>query len=140
MENILKELTSNMDIADPKAKQQIVDAIMAAENEDILIGLDISDVLNLFRDYTDLHIGMINAGNNTDATKTIDALIASTQADVSGCNKVYLYIKGDVSLMDVNDVAQALENRLGDEVEILFTATYDANKADEYDVLAFFIQ
>ena len=110
------------------------------ENPDILIGLDISDVLDLFRNYSELNIGIVTANCSSDATETIDALIASTQADISGCNKVYLYIKGDVSLMDVNDVAQALENRLGDEVEILFTATYDANKADEYDVLAFFIQ
>lgn len=139
MQSILKELSANLHV-DSEKKQQIIDAVMATENEDILIGLDISEVLDLFREYKELYIGMVNTRSTTEASQTIDALISSTQTDVTGCSKVYLYIKGDVSLIEVNDVAQTLEYRIGEEAEILFTATYDKSREREYEVIALFLQ
>lgn len=120
-------------------RQLLKDSIKMVESGNILIGLDITDLEELLKDYKELHIGMVNSKDTSNSAELVEELIKSTKADVSVCNSVYLYLKGDVSLMDVNEVATSLEEKLGEEVNIVFTATYSEIVPDEYGVMALFL-
>ena len=65
----------------------------------------------------------------------IRQLIAKTKADIQSCKSAYLYVDGDIGLMEVNELAKELETLLGDDVHIAFTASYDSSKEEEYDVM-----
>lgn len=121
-------------------KELVNDSIDTVESGNVLIGLDITDLEELFENYKELHIGMVNSNDTSNSAELVEELIKSTKADVSVCNSVYLYLKGDISLMDVNDVVTSLEVKLGDKVDIVFTATYADVPVDEYQVMAVFIQ
>lgn len=120
-------------------KQLLKDSIKMVESGNVLIGLDITDLEELFKDYKELHIGMVNSKDAFNSVELVEKLITSTKVDVSGCSSVYLYLEGDISLMDVNDVATSLEEKLGENVDIVFTATYGEMTPDEYNVIALFL-
>lgn len=120
-------------------RQLLKDSIKMVELGNVLIGLDITDLEELFKDYKELHIGMVNSKDALNSVELVEELITSTKVDVSGCSSVYLYLEGDISLMDVNDVATSLEEKLGENVDIVFTATYSEMTPDEYNVIALFL-
>lgn len=120
-------------------RQLLKDSIKMVELGNVLIGLDITDLEELFKDYKELHIGMVYSKDVSNSVELVEELITSTKADVFGCSSVYLYLQGDISLMDVNDVATSLEEKLGENVDIVFTATYSEMTPDEYNVIALFL-
>lgn len=136
-EKLIHLVNENRDI--DTIRQLINDSIHTVESGNVLIGLDITDLEELFKDNKELYIGMVNSNDASDPVELVEELIKSTTADVSGCSSVYLYLEGDLSLMDVNDVATALDATLGEEVDIVFTATYNEMTLNEYDVMAVFL-
>ena len=140
METIIKELNEKIKLEDLNEKQQILDAVLATEREDILIGLDTEDIIKLFKNSSLIHIGRTLTKNATEVVEIIESLLLGNHTELSVCDSVYLYIKGDISLMTTNDVVKGLENYLGEDVKIIFTATYDEHLKDEYVVIAFFFK
>lgn len=136
-EKLIHLVNENRDI--DTIRQLINDSIHTVESGNVLIGLDITDLEELFKDNKELYIGMVNSNDASDPVELVEELIKSTTADVSGCSSVYLYLEGDLSLMDVNDVATALDATLGEEVDVVFTATYNEMTLNEYDVMAVFL-
>lgn len=120
-------------------RQLLDNSFEMVEAGNVLIGLDILELEKLFRDNKELYIGMVNSKDASNSARLVEELIESTNVDVTNCNSVYLYLEGDLSLVDVNEVATALQEQLGEAVNIVFTATYNETIPDEYEVMALFL-
>jgi cell division protein FtsZ len=51
------------------------------------------------------------------------------ETTITGATDVLINVSGDITLMDANDAAQYVRDMVGDDVNIIFGALYDANKS-----------
>ena len=96
------------------------------------------DIYSVLQDCKNISAGIIHSKLTSDASALIENLIAKAKVDISKCESAYLYVNGDIGLMEVNELANALEAAMIDEANIAFTASYDSSKEDEFYVMVLF--
>ena len=121
-------------------RKQLIDGIAAPLYKDILIGLDYTDIKSVIQDSDDIKASVINTKSTSDFNGLVDKLIAKANVNVniSDRKNVYFYVEGDIALMEVNELAKGLEERMGNGSNIAFTASYDSEKTGEYYVMVLF--
>jgi len=112
--------------------QQSVKGITDLINVPSVINLDFADVQTVMKDKGIAHIG-IGEGKGDDKAK--DAVKMSVESPllethISGATDVIINVSGDITLIDANEAASYVQELVGDEVNIIFGAMYDASQAD----------
>lgn len=117
-------------------RNQLIDGIIL--HKDTLVGIDYMDIYSVLQDCKNISAGIIHSKLTSDASALIENLIAKAKVDISKCESAYLYVNGDIGLVEVNELANALEAAMIDEANIAFTASYDSSKVDEFYVMVLF--
>ena len=131
---IMDMIDSSEDLSN--ARNQLIDGIIL--HKDTLVGIDYMDIYSVLQDCKNISVGIIHSKIAFNASVLIEKLIAKAKVDISKCESAYLYVNGDIGLMEVNELANALEAAMIDETNIAFTASYDSSKVEEYYVMVLF--
>ncbi len=112
--------------------QQSVKGITDLINVPSVINLDFADVQTVMKDKGIAHIG-IGEGKGDDKAK--DAVKMSVESPllettITGASDVIINVSGDITLIDANEAASYVQELVGDEVNIIFGAMYDASLTD----------
>ena len=78
------------------------------------------------------HIGIGYAKGDDKASEAVKMAVESPllETTISGATHVIINVSGDITLADASDAASYVQDLAGDDVNIIFGAMYDANKAD----------
>lgn len=142
-----------VDLRDKKLQHLVKDSIgfdvvrkiiidgLVAPYLDSLIGLDISEIVNLIGNSKKIYIG-ISASNNAQNTKElISNVIESVDVNMSKCSGIYLNISGDIDMLQGNEIAKGLQEAVGQDVNIVWSMIYDAKAPeDEYYMTVLFME
>ncbi|MCR5675819.1 MAG: cell division protein FtsZ [Lachnospiraceae bacterium] len=116
--------------------QQAVQGITDLINVPAVINLDFADVQTVMKDKGIAHIGLgYGKGDNkaSDAVKmAVESPLLETKID--GATNVIINISGDITLMDASDAASYVKDLTGDNVNIIFGATYDESRNDTCNI------
>ncbi len=112
--------------------QQAVSGITDLINIPSVINLDFADVQTVMTNKGIAHIG-IGFGKGED--KALDAIKMAVESPllettIEGATDVIINVSGDISLIDANTAASYVQEMTGDQVNIIFGATYSAEEAD----------
>ena len=113
--------------------QQGVQGITDLINVPGLINLDFADVQTVMKNKGIAHIGI---GVGTGDNKCIDAVqqaITSPllETTIEGASHVILNISGDIGLVEVDEAATYVQERIGDEAYVIFGAVPDSTVQDK---------
>ncbi len=112
--------------------QQAVQGITDLINVPGLINLDFADVQTVMKDKGIAHIGIGTGKGDDKASESVKMAVESPllETTVSGATHVIINISGDITMAEADDAAKYVQELAGDDVNLLFGATYDASKAD----------
>lgn len=112
--------------------QQAVQGITDLINVPAVINLDFADVQTVMKDKGIAHIGIGYGKGDDKASEAVKMAVESPllETTISGASHVIINVSGDITLADAADAADYVQGLAGDEVNIIFGAMYDANKAD----------
>lgn len=112
--------------------QQAVQGITDLINVPAIINLDFADVQTVMKDKGIAHIGIGYGKGDDKASEAVKMAVESPllETTISGATHVIINVSGDITLADAADAVDYVQNLAGDEVNIIFGAMYDANKAD----------
>ncbi len=112
--------------------QQAVQGITDLINVPAVINLDFADVQTVMKDKGIAHIGIGYGKGDDKASEAVKMAVESPllETTISGATHVIINVSGDITLSDAADAADYVQGLAGDEVNIIFGAMYDENKAD----------
>ncbi len=116
--------------------QQGVQGITDLINVPGLINLDFADVQTVMKNKGIAHIGIgVGSGDN----KCIDAVqqaITSPllETTIEGASHVILNISGDIGLVEVDEAATYIQEKIGDEAYVIFGAVPDASVPEQVTI------
>ncbi len=123
-----------------KLREQIIDGI-AAPYLGSVIGLDISEIINLINKSKKIQIGISDSTSTSYSRELISNVIASSGADMSKCNGVYLSICGDIDMIHGNEIANGLQETVGYGMDIVWSMIYDDEAPEnEYYIVTLFME
>ena len=116
--------------------QQAVQGITDLINVPSIINLDFADVSTVMKGQGMAHIGIGSAKGDNKAIKAVEAAVASPllETTIKGAKNVILNVSGDISLIDVSDAADYVQNLTGPDVNIIFGSKYDDTEQDSVTV------
>ena len=116
--------------------QQAVQGITDLITQPSLINLDFADVSTVMKDQGLAHIGIGEGSGDNKAMKAVEAAVASPliETTINGAKNVILNVSGDISLFDVSDVANYVQDLTGPDANIIFGSKYDDAKPDYVSV------
>lgn len=112
--------------------QQAVQGITDLINVPAVINLDFADVQTVMKDKGIAHIGIGYGKGDDKASEAVKMAVESPllETTISGATHVIINVSGDITLADASDAASYVQELAGDDVNIIFGAMYDENKAD----------
>lgn len=112
--------------------QQAVQGITDLINVPAVINLDFADVQTVMKEKGIAHIGIGYGKGDDKASEAVKMAVESPllETTISGATHVIINVSGDITLADASDAASYVQELAGDEVNIIFGAMYDENKAD----------
>lgn len=112
--------------------QQAVQGITDLINLPAIINLDFADVQTVMKEKGIAHIGIGYGKGDDKASEAVKMAVESPllETTISGATHVIINVSGDITLADASDAAGYVQELAGDEVNIIFGAMYDENKAD----------
>lgn len=112
--------------------QQAVQGITDLINVPGLINLDFADVQTVMKDKGIAHIGIGSGKGDDKASEAVKIAVESPllETTISGATHVIINITGDITMAEADDAADYVKELAGDDVNILFGATYDAARSD----------
>lgn len=112
--------------------QQAVQGITDLINVPAVINLDFADVQTVMKEKGIAHIGIGYGKGDDKASEAVKMAVESPllETTISGATHVIINVSGDITLADASDAAGYVQELAGDEVNIIFGAMYDENKAD----------
>ena len=123
-----------------KLREHIIDGIVAPYLGSI-IGLDISEIIYLIDKSKKIQIGVSDSTSASDGRKLINNVIASSGADMSKCNGVYLSICGDIDMIHGNEIVNGLQETVGYGTDIVWSMIYDDEAPEnEYYIVTLFME
>lgn len=119
-------------------RKQIIAGILAPLLIETLIDIDITDILDIVQGANDIYISVVNSKEVSKLEEIHKKLIMKAGVDMSRCSRAYLYVEGDVSLMEINEIATSLDKAMGNDKYIAFTAVYNSSVENEYNAVVLF--
>ncbi|MCL2253700.1 MAG: cell division protein FtsZ [Lachnospiraceae bacterium] len=112
--------------------QQSVQGITDLINVPGLINLDFADVQTVMKDKGIAHIGIGTSKGDDKASEAVKIAVESPllETTISGATNVLINISGDITLSEVYDAADYVKELAGDDVNVIFGATYHADMTD----------
>ncbi len=112
--------------------QQAVSGITDLINIPSVINLDFADVQTVMTNKGIAHIGIGHGKGEDKALEAIKMAVESPllETTIEGATDVIINVSGDISLIDANTAASYVQEMTGDQVNIIFGATYSAEEAD----------
>lgn len=112
--------------------QQSVKGITDLINVPSVINLDFADVQTVMKDKGIAHIGIGEGKGDDKAAEAVKMSVESPllETKITGATDVIINVSGDITLSDANEAASYVQELVGDEVNIIFGAMYDAAQAD----------
>ena len=112
--------------------QQAVQGITDLINVPAVINLDFADVQTVMKDKGIAHIGIGEGKGDDKALEAVKMAVESPllETNISGASHVIVNVSGDITLADAADAVDYVRNLTGEEVNVIFGAMYDENKAD----------
>ena len=112
--------------------QQAVKGITDLINVKSLINLDFADVQTVMRDKGIAHVGIGHGKGEDKASEAIKMAVESPllETTIDGATDVIINVTGDISLMDASDAANYVQEQTGENVNIIFGASFDETKND----------
>ena len=116
--------------------QQAVQGITDLINVPSLINLDFADVKTVMKDKGIAHIGIGMGHGDDKAMEAVKQAVSSPllETSINGASNVLINISGDVTLMDVNEAAEYVQELATDNANIIFGSMYDDSKTDEVTI------
>lgn len=121
-------------------KKQIANTLKAPLRDNNLIGIDIAEVIDILVDYKRVYIGTIQSDMSKSLLDSAIEVMNKSRADKSSCKDVYFNIKGDISLFDADEVVSHLKEELGEDINIVWSATYDDENENQYEMTIIFLE
>ena len=112
--------------------QQSVKGITDLINVPSVINLDFADVQTVMKDKGIAHIGIGEGKGDDKAAEAVKMSVESPllETKITGATDVIINVSGDITLTDANEAASYVQELVGEEVNIIFGAMYDASMAD----------
>ena len=112
--------------------QQAVQGITDLINVPAVINLDFADVQTVMKDKGIAHIGIGDGKGDDKALEAVKMAVESPllETNISGASHVIVNVSGDITLADAADAVDYVRDLTGEEVNVIFGAMYDENKAD----------
>ena len=116
--------------------QQAVQGITDLINVPAVINLDFADVQTVMKDKGIAHIGLGYGKGDNKASDAVKMAVESPllETKINGATNVIINISGDITLMDASDAASYVKELTGDNVNIIFGATYDESRNDTCNI------
>lgn len=116
--------------------QQAVQGITDLINVPSLINLDFADVKTVMKDKGIAHIGIGTGHGDDKAMEAVKKAVESPllETSINGASNVLINISGDVTLMDVNEAAEYVQELATDNANIIFGSMYDESRTDEVTI------
>ncbi len=116
--------------------QQAVQGITDLINVPAVINLDFADVQTVMKDKGIAHIGLGYGKGDNKASDAVRMAVESPllETKINGATNVIINISGDITLMDASDAASFVKELTGDNVNIIFGATYDESRNDTCNI------
>lgn len=131
---ILNMIDSDEDL--PIVRNMLMDGITLSK--EAMVGIDYMDIHSVLQGHDNISVGMIHCKSVSNMSGLVKEMIAKARVDISECESAYLYMDGDIGLMEVNELANELDELMGEEANIAFTAAYDSDKIDEFYAMVLF--
>ena len=116
-------------------REQIIDGVVATVSGDTLIGIDFSDFQKCIQGCQNVSIATATSEESDSIQNIIQKLILKTNNCYSSLSSVYFYVEGDVALFEINDMVNTLEQEIGENKYMAFTAKYNNSECGAYKVL-----
>ncbi|MDR2546691.1 MAG: cell division protein FtsZ [Lachnospiraceae bacterium] len=112
--------------------QQSVQGITDLINVPGLINLDFADVQTVMKDKGIAHIGIGVSKGDDKASEAVKTAVESPllETTITGASNVLINISGDITLSEVYDAADYVKELAGDDVNVIFGATYNDDMTD----------
>ena len=112
--------------------QQSVKGITDLINVPSLINLDFADVKTVMENKGIAHIGIGSAKGDDKAIEAVKQAVNSPllETTIQGASHVIVNVSGDITLLDANDAVSFVSDLTGDDVNVIFGATYDDRDPD----------
>lgn len=112
--------------------QQAVKGITDLINVPAVINLDFADVQTVMKGKGIAHIGIGEAKGDDKAAEAVKMSVESPllETKITGATDVIINVSGDITLSDASEAASYVQELVGDEVNIIFGAMYDASQSD----------
>ncbi len=112
--------------------QQSVKGITDLINVPSLINLDFADVKTVMENKGIAHIGIGVAKGDDKAVEAVKQAVNSPllETTIQGASHVIVNVSGDITLLDANDAVSFVSDLTGDDVNVIFGATYDDRESD----------
>lgn len=112
--------------------QQSVKGITDLINVPSVINLDFADVQTVMKEKGIAHIGIGEGKGDDKAAEAVKMSVESPllETTITGASDVIINVSGDITLADANEAASYVQELVGEEVNIIFGAMYDASQAD----------
>lgn len=116
--------------------QQSVQGITDLINVPSVINLDFADVQTVMKEKGIAHIGIGYGKGEEKARDAIEMAVNSPllETTLSGATDVILNISGDISIFDANDAASYIQEKAGEDINVIFGAMYNEDMADSCTV------
>ncbi len=112
--------------------QQAVQGITDLINVPALINLDFADISTVMREKGVAHIGIGEGRGDEKAADAVRLAVESPllETTIKGASNVVLNISGDITLTDVSDAANYVQDLTGEDTNIIFGAKQDESTSD----------
>ncbi len=112
--------------------QQSVRGITDLINVPSLINLDFADVKTVMENKGIAHIGIGAAKGDDKAIEAVKQAVNSPllETTIQGASHVIVNVSGDITLLDANDAVSFVSDLTGEDVNVIFGATYDDRDPD----------
>ncbi|MBR5406822.1 MAG: cell division protein FtsZ [Lachnospiraceae bacterium] len=112
--------------------QQSVRGITDLINVPSLINLDFADVKTVMENKGVAHIGIGVAKGDDKAVEAVKQAVNSPllETTIQGATHVIVNVSGDITLLDANDAVSFVSDLTGDDVNVIFGATFDDRESD----------
>ena len=116
--------------------QQAVQGITDLINRAALVNLDFADVQTVMKDKGIAHIGIGESKGDDKALAAVKMAVESPllETNITSATDVILNLSGDITLPDVNDAAEYIQQFTGEDINIIVGAMYDETAADSCTV------
>ena len=112
--------------------QQCVRGITDIINNSEDINLDFADIQTVMRDKGIAHVGIGTGSGEEKAMEAIKMAVESPllETTIAGATDIILNVSGDISLVEVTEAAEYVNDLVGDDVNLIFGSNYDESMHD----------